>query len=636
MSFLNLKRGEVVAYNDRNVIVGAPLEGDKVIVHDPGTGSTAIAPIGHLGPSLQLAAAEPPPPPLPSIKKEDWERAQKIAAVINPLIQKGRITKVEAEAAAKELGTSGRTVRRMIARLKKRRQLTALLPRHDRKGGKGRKKLQAEVEAITDECIRTLYLSDQRLTAKDLTKEIRQRCRQASLPPPAYNTVRSRIAALDLRKTTELREGRKAAEDLTRPQVKPFLASRPMELVQFDHTKVDAIIVDEEYRMPIGRAYVTYGIDVYSRCMTGIYVALQAPDTTAIAQCIRRSVLPKEKYLRDLGLEGFEWPVWGKMTRAMVDNAKEFEGNAFGRGLQEHRILLEHRPVNQPWFGGHIESVIKTMMRRVHTLPGTTKSNPAAKGEYDAEGNAILTLRELEIALVLIALEYNATIHSELLTTPNARYKVGVLGDETTMPSGYPPRILNEDRFRLDFLPYEERTIQKYGFVINGIRYQGEVLRRWIGRPEAEGKKFTLAYDKRDMRCIYFLDPDINEYFEIWTWNRTREPFSFWEVEQARELARKKGHKDLDEDLIFRLMDERRRLLARAAEKTKRARRETERERQNRLALAEDPLPKLPSTPPLAALPAPANDAAQTLEPPDDKPGAAEPITEFFEAEDWK
>jgi putative transposase len=35
--------------------------------------------------------------------------------------------------------------------------------------------------------------------------------------------------------------------------------------VQIDHTVVDLVVVDERHRLPIGRPYVTVGIDVFSR-----------------------------------------------------------------------------------------------------------------------------------------------------------------------------------------------------------------------------------------------------------------------------------------------------------------------------------------------------------------------------------
>lgn len=48
-------------------------------------------------------------------------------------------------------------------------------------------------------------------------------------------------------------------------------------MVQIDHTLVDIIIVDPVERLPIGRPYVTFAIDVYSRCIAGFVLSLEAP-----------------------------------------------------------------------------------------------------------------------------------------------------------------------------------------------------------------------------------------------------------------------------------------------------------------------------------------------------------------------
>ena len=40
-------------------------------------------------------------------------------------------------------------------------------------------------------------------------------------------------------------------------------------------------------------------------------------------------------------------------------------------------------------------------MGAVHVLPGTTFSNAKVRGDYDAEGRAVFTLRELEAWLAM-------------------------------------------------------------------------------------------------------------------------------------------------------------------------------------------------------------------------------------------
>jgi putative transposase len=56
--------------------------------------------------------------------------------------------------------------------------------------------------------------------------------------------------------------------------------------VQIDHTVVDVIVVDEQHRRPIGRPYVTAAIDVFSRCLGGLVVTLEAPSALSAGLCL--------------------------------------------------------------------------------------------------------------------------------------------------------------------------------------------------------------------------------------------------------------------------------------------------------------------------------------------------------------
>jgi hypothetical protein len=50
-----------------------------------------------------------------------------------------------------------------------------------------------------------------------------------------------------------------------------------MDLVQIDHTWMDVVVVDREWRLPIGRPWLTLAIDVASRAVAGFSVSLEAP-----------------------------------------------------------------------------------------------------------------------------------------------------------------------------------------------------------------------------------------------------------------------------------------------------------------------------------------------------------------------
>lgn len=64
----------------------------------------------------------------------------------------------------------------------------------------------------------------------------------------------------------------------------------------------------------------------------------------------------------------------------------------------------------------------------------------------------------------------------------------GLWGTDTMPGKGIPPRIFNETRLRLDFMPFVERSIQEYRVVIDHIYYYDDVLRPYIHSLEDKKK----------------------------------------------------------------------------------------------------------------------------------------------------
>ena len=107
------------------------------------------------------------------------------------------------------------------------------------------------------------------------------------------------------------------------------------------------------------------------------------------------TVYDKTAWLSERGID-LSWPVAGLPGILHSDNGAEFHSRALTGACREYGIKIQYRPPATPRFGGHVERLIGTMMGAVHILPGTTFSNIKLKENYDAEGRAIFTLRELE------------------------------------------------------------------------------------------------------------------------------------------------------------------------------------------------------------------------------------------------
>jgi len=328
-------------------------------------------------------------------------------------------------------------------------------------------------------------------------KEVKRRCHAEKRVTPSRNSVLKRIRALDARLVARKRLGAKSAESIALSTPGMLEATEALELIQIDHTLADVMIVDSVYRCSIGRPWLSLAIDVATRSVLGFHLGLEAPSALAVALCIEHAVLPKIRSAAAPVTEA-SWDMFGVPKTILVDNGSEFHGEALTRGCVEYGIALTYRPVARPRFGAHVERLIGTMMGRIHLLPGSTDSSPTARGSYQSENEAKLTLAELNEWLYLeIAGQYHHDIHRMIGTTPAAAWA-------KSMARGTVP-VLPADpaRFVIGFLPIVHRKLQRNGLFFERIRYWADVLPS-IAQPR---EPLLTRYDPRDLSRLWVLTP---------------------------------------------------------------------------------------------------------------------------------
>jgi putative transposase len=322
----------------------------------------------------------------------NWSVAQERENIIRDAMNGVGATTALVDAAAKALGLSPRSVRRLVVKYKASAQTTSLVA-YPRGPNKARRRLGAERERVIDAAIDKRYLVRPRTPMEEVYKEVVRRCRIKNWLVPARNTVLKRIRALDARLVARRRLGAKSAESVALSTPGMLEATEALELVQIDHTLADVMIVDSHHRRSIGRPWLSLAVDVATRAVLGFHVGLEAPSDLAVALCIEHAVLPKDDPAQSSDAEA-SWDMFGMPRTIHLDNGPEFHGEALTRGCAEYGIKLLYRPVARPRFGGHVERLIGTMMGRVHLLPGSTDASPTARGSYRSENEAKLTLAE--------------------------------------------------------------------------------------------------------------------------------------------------------------------------------------------------------------------------------------------------
>lgn len=469
-----------------------------------------------------------------------WDEACRREAAIRNLLNRHpkRLKVAAVDDVAWELGVSRATLYRLIGRYRASGTVDGLSgPGRGRREGAGF--LGEAKETLIRQIIEREYLQPTRPSFRRVLEHIRLACRQRGWPAPSWRTAKSRLQQIDQRNRA-VRRGEIIAARAMEPAPGEYIASRPLEIVQIDHTQADVIVVDEQSREPIGRPWITLAVDVLTRMVAGLYLSLDAPSRVSIGLCLLHAVYDKTFWLAERGIEA-PWPVAGLPEALHADNGPDFRSRAFERACRNHGIRVVWRLPGKPHFGGHIERLIGTQMGAVHLLPGTTFSNPSERGEYQSATAARMTLGELERWIGWeIAGHYHQRVHAGLHRPPIAVWRE----QEERLNFRLP---IDRLQFWVSYLPEEERTLQRDGIHFCNIRYWSDTLAADVGRTKG---KLLVKYDPRDLSRI-FVRRSSGRFVEARYRNLSWPAITMAEQKAAVRQLKAQGRHEIDETMIF-------------------------------------------------------------------------------------
>jgi len=495
--------------------------------------------------------------------------AEKRAMILRPILEiekKGLSVSQALEDAAWELGLSKSHTWSLYLRLKQNDARTSIL-QPGRRGPKlGSRRLVKDVEAIIDVALRQYYLVRERPSFSRIVREIQAECEAKGFQLPTRKTVKARLEAMDQREVLRKRKGAKEAAKVFVGRPGSLDATKPLEIVQIDHTPADIILVDHVHRLPLARPFLTLAIDVATRVVLGVYVSFDAPSILSIALCLDHCVRPKSVRVPK-SLEVLTWPTAGIPKAIFVDNGQEFHSAAFKTACDDWGISIEYRPAGSPHYGGHVERLIGTTMGAVHVLPGTTQSSIVEKGDYDSSKYAALTLSEFEDWLYLEICRYHNTRHAVLGRTPLAAW-ADLNGDEAGR------QVVDVDAFRMSFMPFELRQLGRTGISLFSVGYWSDAFASMLGRGKG---KVMVKYDPRDLSQIWVIDEDGHVVAARYR-DLSHPRISLWESRRARKEWQDKNIGRMKEGALFRIIDAQRRLAEVSRQQTRSARLDVERD----------------------------------------------------------
>jgi len=463
--------------------------------------------------------------PLEQINDKKWEKASCFAAAFRNIRNDKKRTDY-VDAISKNFDVSTRTVWRKLARFEADPTVSALVERSPGRRP-GSRYLDVKVERIIQDEVQNKFLVEEEPDLTLICDHIQTVCRVHGLKPPCEKTVRNRVLSIESYHAALKRKGKKKADEKFSASPGHLEVGRPLEEVQIDHTLADVILVsDDERREPIGRPWLTFAIDVASRCVVGFHVTFDAPSSTSVAHCLLTLFMPKRRIFGDV-LDGditMDWPCSGTPTRIHSDNGRDFHALALKRGCEQRGIDLQFRPVKKPKYGGHIERLIGTFMGRLRLLPGTTKSSVKELGDYKCEKKSCMTLAEFRTWLIAqITTQYHQKVHRGIGVPPI------YVWNRSGIKEASDPTQEEALRFLVDFLPSQERLIKRTGIEYRGLFYWSDELAPFVG----DGVLHRVCEDK-EVTHIYVPISRFRVIVAACTKATTALTWAEWDEQKAR------------------------------------------------------------------------------------------------------
>lgn len=438
----------------------------------------------------QLSSGPGAPNTEPDVDSPEWRQARERAADVREIVGDGEVSKAAVAKLVTRWGLSRASVWRRLRRYRQDGNLRAFLDR-PRGAPPQIPRLEQTVEDIINNAARGWWKQTENATVAEILPTVVDECIARQHSPPSRATVARRLA--ELRKDPSNFVGDVAATLRAKKRLvkSSYTVSEPLAVVQIDHTVADVFIVDPITRHCVGRPTLTVAIDVATRSVLGFCLSLEAPSALLVALCLEHAVFPKPDWLAGVGLD-VEWLQHGCMKALHCDNGKEFHSAAFRRGCDLNGIDIIYRPPATPRFGGHIERLIGTLMRRCRLLPGSSFSDLLKARPSGAEARAALTMADLRGFLTEDIARYHNRKHRALGLSPRSAWLKSRDAQSPKVPADH-------DRFRCEFLPLRRRVVGREGIELFNLKYSDETL-----VPEvALGVQRIIRFDPRDLSRVY-------------------------------------------------------------------------------------------------------------------------------------
>lgn len=420
---------------------------------------------------------------------EDCAEANRRYQIIAPYLS--------ADKPAQNQEVSTRTIQRWLSLWNKAEQLygsgyVGLLPRINQKGNR-KQKLPPLTHKLIAEYIAKDYETYKQKSKRAVYGSLVNACERENTAVPSYKTFLKFCNNRPTYEQTKKRQGSRSAYpneplywelEFTTPRH----GDRPWAICHLDHTQLDIELVSSKTKALLGRPWVTFLSDAYSRRILAFHLTFDAPSYRSCMMVIRDCVSRH-----------------GRLPQCLVvDGGKEFSSVYFERLLAMYECTSKTRPGAKPRFGSVCERLFGTANTMfIHNLAGNTQmtKNPRlVTPNVNPRLHAVWTLGSLQEYLSnWIYKFYDLQEHPALGLSPKDTYEQSII--QTGLR---PSRLIPYDEtFRILTMPTTKKgtakVIPNQGVKINHLYYWHNSFRNG----SIEKTRVSVRYDPRDAGIAY-------------------------------------------------------------------------------------------------------------------------------------
>lgn len=398
-------------------------------------------------------------------------------------------------------------------------QVKSLLPRFDRRGGAGGRRLEGEVELIVQKVLTLMgEKSSEKLQAarayvavvahvKDANNH---RVAREKLSIPSAPTIGRRFKDHFGAYEIACRNfGKARANLLFRQNGARIQAERALDIVQYDDTDTCVFAVDDQTGLPWGRCWATAGIDDATGSVTGISLSELPRSTVSAHEAVMHSLAPKDHTSTDFELCKGRWYAYGNQGLVVLDNASYNASHDFQASLADLNIEFEfarpHHPTNKTrieYFNHRLKSEFCAQ------LPGWSGPKEDRELLNVGIGTAVLELSNLRKKLFRWIVDDYSNKPIQGGKSPRDQWQENFALHEPFLPQRMPSDEL------IGTIPSILTFRDSGGLLRKKLRYQSEsleVIRRRLGRRS----EINVRFRPYVLDFLYVEDPTTKNYLKV-------------------------------------------------------------------------------------------------------------------------